>query len=340
VPATLEKRRRTYQNNSTSINWRGLPIEKTIMSDAVREALRGVAAGLLTPFEDDGAIDHDALADNARELYDRGIRTFLANANISEYHALGQDERKAVVETSVSALPDDATVLGGVGGSVPDAVELIDAFDETGVDAMMVMAPDHTFVHERGLLEYYRQLGRTSEAPLVPYVRGFDPSVSFLTDLTYLDDVVGIKYAIEDVPKFAAAVAAGADDVVWVDGMAEPYAPALWAEGAEGFSAGVSNFQPRLGLALLDALREDDFERAREICDVCQPFMDFRGETGTDNDLPGAVSVPAVKEGLRLAGFTPGTVRAPLVELTDAERERARELFEELRAFQTPEITA
>lgn len=120
--------------------------------------------------------------------------------------------------------------------------------------------------------------------------------------------------------------------------MAEPHAPALWAEGAEGFTADVSNFEPRIGLALFEALTAGDWERAREIRAACRPFMEFRAETGTDSDLPAGVSVPVVKEGLRLAGFEAGTVREPLVELTDEEKGRAAALYDDLAAFETPEV--
>ena len=49
---------------------------------------------------------------------------------------------------------------------------------------MMIMPPDHTYVHERALLKYYRKLDAVTETALVPYVKGFDPSVSYLGDLT------------------------------------------------------------------------------------------------------------------------------------------------------------
>ena len=63
----------------------------------VRDRLRGVAVGLLTPFDSDGKIRYSALESNARDIADRGVGTFLAAANISEYHSLSQDERIAVV---------------------------------------------------------------------------------------------------------------------------------------------------------------------------------------------------------------------------------------------------
>ncbi|MGZ0747295.1 dihydrodipicolinate synthase family protein [Haloparvum sp. AD34] len=296
----------------------------------VKEHLRGVAAGLLTPFDDDQDIDHWKIEENATTLYDEGIRTFLATANISEYHSLSNEERIATAETSVDALPDDACVLAGVGGSTQNARELITAYDRLGVDAMMIMPPDFTYLHEQGLLEYYRRLAETTDTPLVPYVRGFDPSVEYLADLTRIDGVVGIKYALEDPVKLGAGVTAGADDVVWVNGLAEPFAVGFWAEGVEGFSAGVSNFRPEVGLELFDALSNGDWERARELRDLCLPYQRFRGETGQDNEIDGAVSVPAVKKGLELAGLHGGTVREPIEPLSQEDERRAEALYEQL----------
>ncbi|MFP8954744.1 dihydrodipicolinate synthase family protein [Natrialbaceae archaeon A-arb3/5] len=298
--------------------------------EQVQERLRGVAVGLLTPFDDELAIEHGKLRENARSLHQSGIRTFLAAANISEYHSLSRTERVAVVETSVDALPEDACVLAGVGGSTADAQELIRSYDELGVDAMMIMPPDHTYLHERGLLEYYRKLGSVTDTPLVPYVRGFDPSVDYLGELTRLDSVAGVKYALTDPVKLGAGINAGDDDVVWVNGLAEPYAVSFWAEGVEGFSAGVSNFRPEIGLELFDVLSEGDWERARTLRTICLPYQQFREERGHDNDIPGAVSVPAVKKGLELAGLHGGRVREPLRGLTLEDETRAEELYERL----------
>ncbi|WP_226482824.1 dihydrodipicolinate synthase family protein [Natrinema amylolyticum] len=296
----------------------------------VRSRLRGVAVGLLTPFDDDLEIEHEKIAENARELYDEGIRTFLATANISEYHSLSASERVDVAETSVDALPSDACVLAGVGGSTRDAQELIQAYDRIDVDAMMIMPPDHTYLHEQGLLEYYRDLSSVTETPLVPYVRGFDPSVDYLVGLSRVEGVVGVKYALKDPVKLGAAVEASDDDVVWVDGLAEPYAVSFWAEGAEGFSAGVSNFRPEIGLELFDALSEGDWERASRLRNICLPYQNFRDETGQDNEIEGAISVSAVKKGLELAGLNGGNVRAPIRSLAPKEEQKAERLYSQL----------
>ena len=301
-----------------------------LSSDQVQRRLRHVAVGLLTPFDDDLEVDHRKLRQNARAIYDQGVKTFLAAANISEYHSLSHDERIECVKTNIDALPDDACVLAGVGGSTPEAKRLLAAYERAGADAMMVMPPDHTYVHEQGLLDYYRRLDDAVDAPLVPYVRGYDPSVDFLAELTRIDGVVGIKYAVKDGVKLGQAVDRGDDDVVWVDGLAEPFAVSFWNEGIEGFSAGVSNFRPEVGLELFDALSEGDWHRARQLRNVCMPFQNFRDETGTDNTISGAVSVSAVKKGLELSGLHGGNVREPIRPLSAEDERRAEQLYRQL----------
>lgn len=301
-----------------------------LSADKVRARLRGVAVGLLTPFDDNLEIEHNKIEENARELYDSGIRTYLATANISEYHSLSQQERIDVARTSVEALPSDACVLAGVGGNTDGAIDLIEAYDRIGVDAMMIMPPDFTYMHEQGLLEYYEKLAAATDTPLAPYVRGFDPSVEYLAELTRIDGVVGIKYALEDAVKLGGGVAAGADDVVWVNGLAEPYAVSFWNEGIEGFSAGVSNFRPEVGLELFDALSEGDWKRARRLRDICMPYQRFRDETGQDNSISGAISVSAVKKGLELSGLHGGEVREPIRPLSPEDERRAEALYDEL----------
>lgn len=304
----------------------------SLSSEQVQEHLRGVAVGLLTPFDDSGSIEHSKITENAVALYESGIRTFLATANISEYHSLSQQERIDVARTSVDALPADACVLAGVGGSTKDAIELIEAYDDLDADAMMIMPPDHTYIHERALLDYYRQLDAATETPLVPYVRGFDPSIDYLKQLTYVDGVVGIKYALKDPVKLGEGAAAGSDDVVWVGGLAEPCSVSYWAEGIEGFSAGVSNFRPEVGLELFDALQSGNWERAQKLRNICMPYQRFRDETGQDNTIPGAISVSAVKKGLELAGLHGGNVRPPIRPLQPEEAARAEEMYAELDA--------
>jgi 4-hydroxy-tetrahydrodipicolinate synthase len=296
----------------------------------VSEGLRGVTAGILTPFDEEGDILYDGLQSNVAYLESEGIDAFLACANISEYHSLSHEERVEVTRASVEATSEDSLVLGGVGGSTATATTLARAFERAGVDAVMVMPPHHTYVHEGGLRRYYERLAAATDRPVVPYIRDWPYPVDLLVEMTRIDGVVGMKYALEDLTKFSEAVRRSDDDVVWVNGLAEPLAPSFYLEGAEGFTAGVSNFAPQLGLELFAALERGDSERALALRDRTVPFQRLRSEPGARNEFPGANSVPAVKYGLELAGQCGGAVREPLVELSEDDKARAREYYDDI----------
>lgn len=301
-------------------------------STGLEASLKDVAAGILTPFDEDGEIRHADIEANARYLWDRGVRVFLGAANVSEFHALSHRERIDVVATVSESLPDAATVLAGAGGGIETVLDLDRAASENGADALMLMPPDHTFKHRDGLVEYYERIGAESELPLVPYLRGLDLEAPTVARIAEASNVVAVKYALDDVPLFARVVEACEADPVWINGMAEPYAPSLWAEGARGFTSGVGNFRPTLSLALYRALDAGNWERARTLRNASFPFQAFRGSAGSGG-FPSANSVPALKIGLESVGLYGGPVRPPIAALTDAEEARARELAEEVGTF-------
>ncbi len=300
--------------------------------ESLKSDLRGVAFTTPTPFtEDRESVRHDDLASHVSWLRDRGARVVVPCGNTGEYYSLTNDERVAVVETAADAMGGEGSVVGGVGGSTKNAIELAHQYEAVGADGVLVMYPGHTYVHERGIRRYYERIADATDLGVVLYRRGPRLSVETIAALSERENVVGVKFADDDVAAFAEAVDTASGDVVWSNGIAERYALAFAAEGAEGFTTGTGNFVPRLSLALMEALREDDHDRARRLRNLIRPFENLRAEAGADNRAENANNVPAVKYGLELAGHYGGPVREPLVGLSDADRERAEEYYERMR---------
>lgn len=300
--------------------------------ESLEADLRGVAFTNPTPFDEDGeTVAHDALRRNLEAVVEAGGRLLIPCGNTGEYYSLSHDERVAVVETTVDAVGDAASVVAGVGGSTKTALDLADRYEAAGADGLLVMHPVHTYMHERGVEAYYRRLVEATDLGVVLYKRGPELTHDHLAALSTYDNVVAVKYAVNDVKAFSKA-ASSISGVVWSNGIAERFAPAFAVEGAEGYTTGIGNFVPGATLALMDALREEDWARAREIRDLLRPYEDLREEPGADSDIPAANNVPAVKFGLELAGLYGGPVREPLVDLSEADRERAREYYDRIAA--------
>lgn len=286
-------------------------------------AFETVAFTTTVPFTDDTtAVDHDGLAANLSRLHGAGARLFVPCGNTGEYYALTDDERIAVVETHAEATGPEATVVGGAAGNVPEVTRLVDAYAEAGADGVMVMQPDHTYVHDEGLKRYYHRICDAVDIGLVVYKRGPDLPRGVIADLSRREEVVAVKFAHDDLTEFAGTVADAEGDVTWVNGIAERYALAFAVEGATGYTTGIGNFLPRATLALHDAIADERWARAREIQRSLRPLEDLRDEPGVGGTVGSANNVPVVKHGMDLAGYAGGPVRDPLVDLGDRDRER------------------
>lgn len=295
----------------------------------LKDDLRGVAFTNPTPFTETGEeVRHDELAGNLRALVAAGANTIIPCGNTGEYYSLSHDERVAIVETTVETVGGDASVIAGAGGSTRTVRRLVDAYEDAGADGVLIMHPVHTYMHERGVLGYYRRIVEATDLGVVLYKRGPELTHDHLAELSTYENVVGVKYAVNDVKAFSAAASAIEGDVVLSNGIAERFAPAFAIEGAEGYTTGIGNFVPEATLALMETLREEDWARARQLRDLLRPYEDLREEPGADNTLVAANNVPAVKFGMELAGLYGGPVREPLVDLSDADRDRAREYYE------------
>lgn len=299
--------------------------------ESLKQYLRGVAFTTAAPFSEDGAeILHDELARNTEHITGAGGKTLIPCGNTGEYYSLTRDERIAMVETTVETVGDDGIVIGGVAGSTKSAIDLIEDYENVGADAVMVHDPDHTYIHQQGLVEYYRRLAESTDLGIVLYKRGPELSLSVLQELAPLDNVIGLKYAVNDIKGFSEAVDALSDDIVLSNGIAERFAPAFALEGSEGYTTGIGSFVPEVSLALMEALRREDWDRARELRDLARPYEDLREESGPDNSLSAANNVPAIKYGLELAGLYGGPVREPIIDLSETNKRRAEDYYERL----------
>jgi 4-hydroxy-tetrahydrodipicolinate synthase len=298
--------------------------------ESLKEDLRGVAFTNPTPFTEDGeSVRHEAMRENLEAIVDAGGRLIIPCGNTGEYYSLTNEERVAVVETTVEAVGDSASVVAGVGGSTKTALDLSERYEQAGADALLVMHPVHTYMHEHGVEEYYRRIIEATDLGVVLYKRGPELTHDHLASLADYDNVVAVKYADNDVKAFSSA-ASSIDGVVWSNGIAERFGPSFAVEGAEGYTTGIGNFVPEATLALMEALREEDWERAREIRDVLRPYEDLREESGEGSTISAGNNVPAVKFGMELADLHGGPVREPLVDLSEADRERAREYYDRI----------
>ena len=103
----------------------------------------------------------------------------------------------------------------------------------------------------------------------------------------------------------AAAIAACDPGIIWVAGLAEVWAPPLYAVGARGFTSGLINVWPERSVAIHAALAAGDYPGALALINGMRAFEDIRAE-----ELNGT-NVTAVKAALLAQGHACGPTRPP-----------------------------
>jgi len=277
----------------------------------------GLWCATLTPLGDDGRIDHPRFARHAQWLFAQGVEGIAPFGTTGEGQSFSVAERREGVDALLAAGIAGSRIVAGTGcAALPETIELSKHAVQAGCKACLVLPPFFwKEPSDDGLFAWYARL-----------IEGVaDPRLRVM--LYHLPQVSSVPLSVDLVARLAAAfpgVIAGIKDSEgnWENTSAllarvpqitivighEPHLPKLMRAGGAGTICGVANVFPKLVQALLGAAPTPaDDARIAKFIDIAfrQPF------------LPAFKSIVADRTGE--AAWR--NVRAPLVPLTDAQRE-------------------
>src|SRR5664279_2315373 len=164
------------------------------------ESLGTILTAMVTPFDDELAVDHARLGEIARFLVDNGSDGLVVAGTTGESPTLDDDEKVAMFRTVVEAVGDRVPVVAGTGtNDTAHSIELTRTAEKCGVDAVLVVTPYYNKPPERGLLAHFRAVAAATSLPLVVYnipsrsVVNLSPEA--LADLGEVDNIVAVKQA-------------------------------------------------------------------------------------------------------------------------------------------------
>jgi 4-hydroxy-tetrahydrodipicolinate synthase len=274
---------------------------------SLHQALGGISGILVTPFDAQDHIAPSALQPIIDRAISAGVHVLVANGNTSEYYGLTAAEAERMVHEAAQQIGGRVPLLGGVGRSVHEACALARASKAAGAAGVMVHQPPDPFVSPRGVIEYVKRIaGAADGLPVVLYLRNENIGLKAIEDLCSIEGVVGVKWASPTPLVLAEAIRRTAGrGIAWVGGMAETWAPPLYAVGARGFTSGLINVFPAHSMAIHAALEAGNYESAGKLIAAMRPFEDLRA---TENN---GTNVTVVKSALKLIGNNCGATRPP-----------------------------
>lgn len=269
-------------------------------------ALTGISGILITPFDANGELAPDRLEPIIDRALKAGIHMPVVNGNTGEFYALTADEACMMVREVAGIVAGRAPLMAGVGRGIRDACRLAEVSADAGASALMIQQPPDPFVAPRGTVEYVRTVREASGGlPIVLYIRNDSIGTEAIKALCDLPGVRGVKWATPNPLRLAAAKAACDPSIVWVDGLAEAWAPVFYAAGARGFTSGLANVWPESPVAIHAALEAGDYAEANRLIGATKPFEDMRAEEF------GGTNVTMVKAALIATGHDCGSTRPP-----------------------------
>ena len=280
------------------------------------QALPGISGILVTPYDADGKLAPARLAPILDRALGAGLHMPVVNGNTGEFYALTTDEAVTMVQEVAALVANRAPLLAGVGRALPDACRLACASADAGAAALMVHQPPDPFVAPRGIVAYLHALADASGGlPMMLYLRNDAIGTQAIADLCAVPGVKGVKWATPNPLKLAEAMDACDPAITWVCGLAEVWAPPLYALGARGFTSGLINVWPERSLAIHAALDQGDYARANALIAGMRAFEDIRAEEMNGTNVTG------VKAALIAQGHDCGPTRPPSAwPLTEAQQ--------------------
>ncbi len=232
-----------------------------------------------------------------------------------EYCALTNEQRVDAVKMAIAANKGRVPVIAGIiGPGLPEAIEMGNRCKDLGVDGIMVVTPYYVVAGQDGIFEYYRQVMKSVNLPLIlyniPYRTGVNmlpETVERLLDADSGGQIVGMKECCTSMSQVLALLAKVRDRVSILTGEEFLFFQEV-SGGAEGAILASSNLFPNIWADLFDLIKAEKLERASEIVLRLTPVL--RLVFAESNPGP-------LKEAMKAIGIDCGDPLLPLVHTTE-----------------------
>ena len=275
--------------------------------------ITGSIVALVTPMHEDGSVDYPSL----RRLIDWHVAEGTACIGVvgttGESPTVSVEEHCEIIRVAVEQTAGRVPVMAGAGGnSTREAIELAKFAKAVGADCTLSVVPYYNKPSQEGMYQHFKAIAEAVDIPMMLYnapgrtVADMLPETSLRA--AQLPGVIGIKEATGNIER-AAWLIKHAPQGFGVYSGDDGTAIALMLLGGRGKVSVTANIAPRLMAQLCHAAVEGDVKTARDI--------HFR--LATLNKLLFAEPNPVpVKWAMQRLGLCGGTLRLPMVPMTDA----------------------
>ena len=283
----------------------------------------GCATALITPFLPDGRLDEPALRRLLAMQTAAKMDALVLLGTTGEPCTLSMDERERIIEIGLECTGGSIPVIVGTGSNnTAHAVMMSKGAADLGADALLVVTPYYNKTTQAGLVAHFTAMAEAGGIPVilynVPSRTGLNITPETALELSRNPLINGIKEASGNISQVAKIAQLCGDELNIYSGNDDQVVPLL-SLGGKGVISVVSNVKPELVHNCCKAWFEGDTKTACKLQLEILPLADA---------LFCEVNPIPVKYAMNVLGWEAGPCRLPLVEPSDAHKEKIEQALE------------
>jgi len=294
--------------------------------------VKGVYTALVTPFDEGGEVDYEALGELLEKQIAAGVAGVVPMGTTGESPTMFNAEHDELIAYAVEKVSGRVQVWAGTGSNnTQQAIRTTREAEAAGADGALVVTPYYSKPSQAGLERYFGEIAEASDLPIIVYnIKGrtaVNVETETLAKIARIPNVIAVKEASGDIGQMADVIdriCHRHDDPFWVVAGDDAMTLPLMSLGGHGVISVVSNLVPDRMVALVNAASEGDFATARRLHFELLPL--FKAAFVETNPVP-------IKAAMNLCGLKVGGVRSPLAPLTEASQARIAATLEDLGLF-------
>lgn len=279
----------------------------------------GTCPALVTPFDENGAINYDAFGRLIDAQIEGGVDAVCVCGTTGESSTMSIREHIAAVEYCVKRVNHRVKVIAGAGSNdTSAAVYLSQHAQDSGADALLHVTPYYNKASQTGLIKHYEYIAERVDLPIILYNVPSRTGVSFSAEtyrhLAQHPNINGVKEASGNFSLVTKTRFLCGDDFYIWSGNDDQVVP-MMALGAKGVISVASNLIPDVMVQMSHLCLDNDIQAASQLQIA---YMDLIDALFIEvNPIP-------LKAAMNLAGMAAGSLRLPLCDPSERSLEVIR----------------
>ena len=275
-----------------------------------------VLTAMVTPFNESNELDLEKTEQLVEYLIANGSDGLVVGGTTGEWPTLTEEEKLQLFEQVVKVVNGRAKVIAGTGtNSTESSIAITKEASKTGVDGIMLVTPYYNKPSQEGLYQHFKAIADATTLPIrlynIPGRSVVDMSTETTSRLSKIDNIVCTKDATGDLDRMSEIIEQTDNDFSLYCGDDGLTLPSL-AVGSAGVVSVAAHVIGNEMQEMVSAFQQGNVKEAGDLHRQLLPKM---------KACFMAPSPAPVKAALNKKGINVGSVRLPLLPLTDEEEQ-------------------